>query len=720
LTCCRKHTVTRSGSILLVTTAVLFCMFLFAIGYSRFLSHQADAADKIGKKQKLGEFAAALATLATHKLKYSAQLAHNATEQRAWPSPGSAMGAIFAYLSQPLSRFDTVRYFPLPLDEDATGHFALLLEQLWQDAGYGDELEESITVAVWRDDFAATGAAPGAYTRDKSGNLRMIVNLTVFHGSGHSTSLDFNYSCPIRIAAAHVPVLSKYNLYIENARLNSGEYDASYNQVSVDSSGNLNETSTRARPLVLNNDGNLNRPVKLEFRNFVEDDRGLVYLGGNASIFLNLARSDFNAPNSNSGEGFQFFRRGKEGAYPVDFGDSPDSGRMLLCLLNQGVSDATDECNLSFYRKVESGYFGVRQVQEGRMRYSSLFRLFGVQSRPSPTLVQGNVLSQYLTIGLLRGKDGTPGKPKYLDNLSYAAPMQPDAYYYNCINLPEYDDLRVAFGFDNSLESYKRYVKEFSSRVDHRPYNQALGFMYSQTNPDAIKLFSESDLLSQFVKSSDHEATHKVPGVFAAIYPEVADLKTMGAFGKGFADPEKASYRFDNEDETDALALLKEQGLVSQNRLIVDGWVRFSSGITISRPLEYMSSGGIVVENGDLVVEAPLKPAGFRANCLLYLVVLNGNIVFKTPPDATIQAGIIAFSETSENGRVSFVSPPAEIKGAMAMKRLVRNSSEAETFQGTSLVYFPALAASPAGSDGLSNETQLLTFSFGQLPQEIR
>ncbi|EKD81003.1 MAG: hypothetical protein ACD_39C02043G0003, partial [uncultured bacterium] len=53
----------RTGSILLVTTAVLFCMFLFALGYSRFLSYQSDAADKIGKKQKLSEFASALATL---------------------------------------------------------------------------------------------------------------------------------------------------------------------------------------------------------------------------------------------------------------------------------------------------------------------------------------------------------------------------------------------------------------------------------------------------------------------------------------------------------------------------------------------------------------------------------------------------------------------------------------------------------------------------------
>ena len=697
-------------------------MFLFALGYSRFLSYQSDAADKIGKKQKLSEFASALATLSVHKLKYSAQLTNSTTARRAWPEAGSAMARLYDYLSQPLSKFESAKHFPLPLlDGDDTSHLSMLLAQLWQTAGYGDELKEAITVTVMRDDFIQTGAAPEAYTRNKSGNLRITVSLTIIHSETFSTTLDFNYSCPVRIATAHVPVLSKYNLYIENARLNSGEYDAGYNQVSVDSFGNFADTRSKARALVLNNDGNLNLPVKLEFRNFVEDARGLVYLGGDASIFLNLARSDAVALNSESGEGFQFFRRlNFDGLYPVYDGNSAENGRMLISFLDQGVSDDTDERNLSFYRRIESGFFGVKQVQEGRLRYSSIFRLFGVQARPSPTLVQGNILSQYLTIAIMKRDDGRPGRPLYLDNLSYSAPMLPDAYYYNCINLPEYTDLQTAFGLDNSLDSYKQYVTRYSSRVNHRPYNQGLGFMHTQTNPDAVALFPESDLLNRFVTSSAHDATHKVPGVFAEIYPDAADLKMMSAFAKGFADEAMASYHIDNSEEPDAMKLLKQQGLLSQNRLVADGWVRFSSATTINRRLEYMSSAGIVVENGDLTIEAPVAPAGFRDDCLLYLVALNGNVVFKTPPDAKVQAAVIAFSETTDHGRVVFIAPPAELRGALAMKKLVRNSSEAETFQGTSLVYFPALAVKPAGSDGVSQDAQLLTFSFGQQPQEIR
>jgi len=711
----------RTGSILLVTTAILFCMFLFAIGYSRFLSQQANSADKIGKKQKLSELATALATLTMHKLKYSAQLMQNTTKLRAYPESGSALAALYDYLSLPLSKFDSQKSFVMPLDEDATGHFSLLLEQLWQTAGYGDELEESITVGVMRDDFVDTGATSSAYTRNKSGNLRITVNLRIIHSEHLSTTLDFNYSCPIRVATAHVPVLSKYNLYIENARLNSGDYDAGYNQVSVDGFGNFAETRSKARPLVLNNDGNQKLPVKTDFRNFVEDERGLVYLGGNSSIFLNLARSDAVAPNSDSGEGFQFFRRlNYDGTYPVYAGNSAENGKVLIVYLDQGVSDDTDQRNLSFYSLIESGYFGVKQVQEGRMRFSSIFRLFGVQRDLSPTLVQGNVLSQYLTIALTWGEGGKKLRPPFLTNLSYTAPMMPDAYYFDCISLPEYADLQSAFALDNSLDSYKKYVNHYSSRVNHRPYNQGLGFMLSQTNADAAMLFPDSDPLSRFVRSSAHDGTHKIPGVFAEIYPEVADLKSMSPFATGFADAAKASYRVDNSAEPDIFKLLKQQGLLSQDRLLLDGWLSFSSGITINRRLEYMSSGGIVVENGDLIVEAPVVPGGWRDNCLLYLVALNGNVIFKTQPDAKVQAAVIASSNTAEHGRVIFEAPPAEIKGALAMKRLLRNSTEAETFQGTNLIYFPALAATPAGSDGLSNDDSLLTFSFGQQPQEIR
>ncbi len=91
-------------------------MFLFAIGYSRFLSQQADTANKIGKKQKLREFATALATLAVHKLKYSAQLTTGGETRRAWPAPTSSLAPLYDYIAQPLIKFESEKHFPMQLD----------------------------------------------------------------------------------------------------------------------------------------------------------------------------------------------------------------------------------------------------------------------------------------------------------------------------------------------------------------------------------------------------------------------------------------------------------------------------------------------------------------------------------------------------------------------------------------------------------------------------
>lgn len=711
---------TRSGSIILIVIGTLFCLFLFASGYSRFLSQQSAMADTLSKKQKLGEMATALATLTAHKLQFSPQTLPSPSTMRAYPEKSPALKAVFDYLSQPLAKFAAQKEFPLPLIEDETAHFSLLLEGLWQASGYGNELVENIRVVVCKKDFTESGPAPGAYTLEKSGQIKICVNLKLLHGTRINSSVDFDFACPVRVSSVHAPVLAKFNLYIEDARLAPGNEEVGYNQVSVDTFGNIARTRSKALPLVLNNDDNLTLPVKTEFRNFVEDSRGLVYLGGNSKVFLNLARSDVLAPNSDSGEGFQFFRRQNfDGTYPVYSGNSSEAGKVLISFMDQGVSDDPDNRNASFYTRILSGYFGLQQVTRGRLHLASLFRLFGTQSRPSPTLVLGNVLSQFLTIAMMSGEGGKKVRPPILDNLSYAPPMQPDAYYFNCINLPEYADLSSAFALDNSPAAYVKYITRYASRIRHRPYNQGLGFILSQENPDAPLLFPESDLLSRFVRSSDHADTHKIPGVFAAVFPDVADLRKMSAFTTAATGLARVSYEFANSD-SDALALLARENLLSRGRLAINGWVKFKNGIKIDRKLEYLSSAGIIVEKGDINIESSIIPYLQRDNCLLYLVALNGNVVFNCNPDDRIQAAIIANADEPDQGRVIFNRPPAAIRGSLAMKKLVRNHEEAARFKGTGLTYFAPLAARPAGSDGWSNDGALLSYCFGQYPQELK
>lgn len=710
----------RSGSIILIVIGTLFCLFLFAFGYSRFLSQQSAMADKLSKKQKLGELAAALATLTAHKLQFSSQTLPSPSTKRAYPEKSPALKALFDYLSQPLAKFASRKEFAMPLIEDETAHFSLLLEGLWQASQYGNELVEYIKIVVFRKDFTSSGPAPMAYTLEKSGQVKICINLKLLHGSTVNSSVDFDFACPVRVSSVHAPVLSKFNLYIEDARLAPGNEEIGYNQVSVDTFGNIAQTRSKALPLVLNNDDNLNLPVKTEFRNFVEDARGLVYLGGSSKIFLNLARSDVLAPNSDSGEGFQFFRRQNfDGTYPVYSGNSSEAGKILISFMDQGVSDDPDNRNASFYTRIISGYFGLQQVTRGRLHLASLFRLFGTQSKPSPTLVLGKICSQFLTIAMMNGEGGKKVRPPILDNLSYAPPMQPDSYYFNCINLPEYTDLSSAFTLDNSPAAYLKYITRYASRIRHRPYNQGLGFILSQENPDAPLLFPESDLLSRFVRSSDHADTHKIPGIFATIFPETADLKKMSAFTNAATGLARISYEFANTN-TDALTLLARQNLLSRGRLAINGWVKFKNSIKFDRRLEYLSSAGIIVEKGDIIIESSILPYLQRDNCLLYLVALNGNVVFNCNPDDRVQAAIIANADEPDQGRVIFNRPPAAIRGSLAMKKLVRNHDEAAKFKGTGLTYFAPLAAKPAGSEGWSNDGALLSYSFGQFPQEVR
>ncbi|MFZ5949523.1 MAG: hypothetical protein ACOYXC_02365 [Candidatus Rifleibacteriota bacterium] len=708
----------RRGSIILIVVGILLCLFIFALGYSKFLSQQTAMSDKMRKNQGFSSIARALATIAAHKLQFSPQVMDNPGCRRAWPEQSPYLLAIFNYLALPFDEMETVKIFPLPLDEDATPHLSMLIEPLWQAAGYGDNLEESISLVIDRNDFTACGTGLSSYNREKTGYATINVILDVKNQNKIVSSFEFNYSCQIRVTTSHIPVLSKFNLYVEDASISTAEHEFAMNQVSVDELGNLARSRTKAVPLVLNNDDHQNLGVKPSMRDFVDDARGLVYLGGNSILYLNLARSDVVAPSSDSGEGFHFFRRENfDGTYPVLAADHSDGRHLLLSRMNLGVSDDPGERSASFYNIIESGMPGREQVEQGRCRLSSIFRLAGIEKKHSPTLVLGNVMSQYLSISLLYDSSGRPANPPVLKNLSYAPTLLPPNYYIYEIVSDGYADLRAAFGLGESPADYVRYIKEYAPRVRQRPYNAGLAFMLQQDNADAISLFPEEDPLRKLMKSPDSSLCHKIPGSFAAIFPGEVDLKRMQKF-MAIGDY-RVAYRIDNEGGENLLDLLRSQCLVSRERVALSGWVRCKNGFKISRLTEFVSGGGIIVENGDIVIENSFLPSDHRDSSLIYLVTLNGNIVLGNSPDQQVQAGLIAYSDGPEGGRVIFDRPPKSIRGAIAMKRMFKNVSEVESFKGTELTYFSSLSALPAKESENSGDSNLINCSFSLFPQEL-
>ncbi|HOT29097.1 MAG TPA: hypothetical protein PLU72_13010 [Candidatus Ozemobacteraceae bacterium] len=720
----------RAGSILLIAAGTLICLFIFALGYSRFLSKQSAMADKMIKRQKLGELASAIATLAAHKLQFMSQILPSAAAMPSRPSQSPALMGLFEYLARPLHEFDSLHEFDLPLDEDDTAHFSMMLGSLMTAAGYSeaDKPVEKIRVIVCNSDFQATGPARDSYTREKAGNIRISINLKMVNGEHVVSSVDFDYACPVRICTVHAPVLSKFNLYVEDATLSPGDTETDYNQVGVNRMGNHDESGVKPVPLVLNNDDRKNLPMKRELRNFVEDARGLVYLGGTGRIFLNLARSDVNAPNANSGEGFQFFRvpLTGDGFYtPYPEGRTADGKKVFISLMDQGVSDDPDPRSRSFLAPIVAGQPGKALVETGRMELASIFRLFGVQRRPSPTLVLGNVYARFLSLSMLSVEADGTFVPQILQNLTFKAPLEPPPYYADLIAQPAYAPLREGFALDGSYESYSKYIQQYSPRIRHRPYNQALGYIDKPNDPDAPQIFDDADPISIYAKPGNNPtsgvpAFHKAPGVFAAIYPDVADLKDLSDLLSPAVSLSRISYRFENAGDTDAAAFLKKQNLLFNDALAVNGWVTFASDIRIDRPLTYKSGAGLIVEHGDIVISAKITPHLEKENCLLYLIARDGNVIFDCNPGDTVQASVIADSEKPGKGRVLFRRPPKSIRGALAMKKLVSSRDEAAGFKGTELTYFSPLAALPAGNDKRSGDEGLLSYCFDQYPQELK
>ncbi|MBP7636198.1 hypothetical protein KBA41_18670, partial [Candidatus Ozemobacteraceae bacterium] len=566
------------------------------------------------------------------------------------------------------------------------------------------------------------------YTREKAGNVRISINLKLMNGDRVVSSVDFDYACPVRICTIHAPVLSKFNLYVEDAALSPGDSETDYNQVSVNRMGNHDDSGVKPVPLVLNNDDEQNLPLRRELRNFVEDPRGLVYLGGTGRIFLNLARSDIHAPNANSGEGFQFFRvpLTGDGFYtPYPEGHTSAGKRVTISLMDQGVSDDPDPRSRSFLAPIVSGQPGKAIVEAGRMELASIFRLFGVQRRPSATLVLGNVYSRYLSLAMLLVEADGTFVPQILQNLTFKAPLDPPPYYVDLIAQPAYSPLREGFALDGSYESYSKYIQLYSPRIRHRPYNQALGYIDKPNDPDAPLLYDDADPLSIYTKpgnnpTSDMPAFHTAPGVFAGVYPDVADLKDLTDLLSPAVALSRISYRFENAGNADAASFLRKQNLLFNDALSVNGWVTFASDIRIDRPLTYKSGAGLIVEHGDIVVSAKISPHVEKENSLLCLVALDGDVIFDCNPGDTVQAAVIADSDRTGKGRVVFRRPPRSIRGALAMKKLVSSRDEAAGFKGTELTYFSPLAALPAGSDKRSGDEALLSYSFDQYPQELK
>jgi hypothetical protein len=735
----------------------MFIFFVIVLVSAHFYHHmiqQKRFSHRMGQGRMMTKVAYALATLTIHKLKFSPVVNENDGSTAFPVDPG--LHRIFSWLAKPLGPSGSMGDLdpvPILLSDPATVSLDKVLGEvvgpLKQPLSHTSDFTFELSVSGREKDFEGCGLHANGYAREKRGILHILVKTRFTKENDSFIAEEFRFASRVKVVSALSPLLSKFSLYVENCAIPGspliGNGNVEYNVVSVDDKG---IPDTTLQPIVLNNDGGANLPVQTTFQDFVTAKRGLVYLGGPDPVILNVARSPLmSPPAASTGEEFQFYCNRPNSptldpSYCIGDRPSPDGKTSVLVFeVPKGVSSSGSPTNSGYYDPLQKhSPWGKLFVDSYRMTFSSIFRLFGVETLPSPTLVLGNVHSAFLMMRFFKILPaGT--KPIPLEHLDYDDPKSPYnpssptpptvPTFKHKINT-DYFPIAQAYGLsDTSAFDWPTYLRYFSSRVTTfcdqttRNWNAGLRYLFQREILDSQDSFCPK--MKPFISLAPipGEALHQIPEPFQTILAPETGLKDMKPFLDLGTKLQRLSYQIDPEgDSTDWISPLKRRGLFSQNKLALNGWVflRKPFQLEIVEPLEFLCNGGLILEEGNIIIKQGIRPSigtPTRKSVTLQIVALNGNIILDTPTGAEIHANLIAYGPGADTGKIVFSGRPKVI-GGMAMRKLVCKSEDLATFRGADVAFYPALAALPQAAAEDVSEFPLLTFNFESSPVLLR
>lgn len=726
----------RKGSVLLVALGLLFGIALYAVGYLNYMTMQKHLRSRGEKQATMSRVARALATLAVHKLQFGPMLAQN--EGGPFPETtdnSPSLFPLFRELAKPKKLMERVTGV-VNLREVPTSDLYSITRDLVEPLERLGTFSFEIGFRCEPEDFQEFGLAENGFPREKRGTVHLPVTVNLNKPGYPLLTEEFGFKCRVKVCATLVPVLSKFTLYVEDAGFTGQEATYDYNRVRQDENGKVNDDSP-ARPLILDNDGGTlpNQPPFVEntFRDFVTNPRGLVYLGGNTRLMLNMGYSHPVRLDGPAGESFQMFRKPSSGdgfvrviATQTASGDKLDVFQMEV-----GCSPSSHPEVSKFYdliRQEAMSLFWPRLRDGYRIQESSIFRLHGVDANRSPTLVLGEVYGHILLARCYQCPRLT-GPP-------WNSPRQRERLYL-------YDDpvkfmietdtptgrlalLREAgmIGSGANPEEMKKYLMFYSSFIASRPVNMGIAFSRNRGIPDPWKAFEGDPIYDFILGNISRIQRHGIPEPFKGAVPAATDLHELAPFLGPLKNPARYSYVISIPEggDTDVWTALQRRGLLWRDVLTLDGLVLIRHSerkLVLDRNLTIMGNGGIHLEEGDIFIRNSIQPlAESRSKVILQLAALSGDIRLETPAGAVIQAHLIA------NGKTVFAgNPDTKLVGAVSMKRLCDSPAEIARFPGGKLHFHPGLAAvpslprdSPPMADPVS-EKPVLGFSFSLVPE---
>lgn len=725
----------KDGSVLLVVIGVFVVLMVILASFLKSATSRTHSTKKLGDTMLARELANSLAVASFHYIK-NVELKKDDSELRA------VLSLPLPYKDTKEKKGDLIAGIKATVTDGSTDIITSLLEKTNLNSIKLDELSWIVNKGDFKPLNPEDDKAP--FPREKKGVIRVYMKISYkLPGQKDFISEDYFFVSQVKVAANLFPVISKFNLYVEDAfggnrPSNESDIISRFNSVLTSAGGKLQDNTPNC-PWVLNNGDDDNYCKSYE--EFVTSKKGLVYLGGglsNEPVILGVARGFKDCDTGDFGEDFHFYKKGTGGYWKTH--ESWGNGEGILAA-NIGLCDDESTDNLKKWQKLFGAGFRKKSTR------NSIFRLFGTDSQISTTLVLGYVNSLFGEARAYKGENGT-NKLAHFDDpddfINYSG-LNPDDHGETLSITESFAQgllslIKFAFAFsrktglDNSsrsklLEFHSRYETDYATRVSQQRYTKDYTYILTThegaaDDDRAYPLDYCTNLIKDKLKSlceiKTDELFEKVPSAAGAEYEKIyKNESTMLTNLDVFLNKEKLLMDSSNDsDKNDRLAQIFEydEGIGLKNFLkfksilrkgedgkdILDpnGWIYIecnSGGDTTIELDGYKvsSQGGIIVGNSG-GGKGNIRIKGNITGEHMTIAALDGNITIENAVEK-LDASLIAGKgqvklECSGNIKNSV---NLQVKGNIVMKELTQDNITNNFKRVLQLNYLESLAAKP-------------------------
>ena len=721
----------RKGSVILVVVCVLVALMILLASFFKSTTSRVHTTKKLGDTMLARELANSLAILSNHYIK---KVELNKKD-----------GELFKLLSKPIDKIESSEGDIK--ETDLKNYFGEIYTTLLEKSGLNKIEVKELKWKIFKGDFKPLelNGKDSPYPREKKGLIRFYTKFSyLLPGTKSPIIEDYLFYSEIKIVANIIPVLSKFSLYVENVFDNQTINDEDtlntyFNVVDTTEGGELNSGSPR--PWVINNGNNA---VFEDYKDYIADKRGLIYLGGathEKPIVLGIARGFTNVTQGDYGEDFHFYKNGASGYWKTfeEWGKTNEANETGVTAILQADIGLCNDKTDNFKKWQENFGAGYDKIT----RYNSIFRLYGTDKDISPTLVYGYVNSMCGSVrAFKKGFTDSSGKTTwkinkliYLDHEEdylYAIGMwERDASEQELEDMGTYlekKDSLMAFIMSYSMKfgsekaknfGRDEYLEEYGTKVTNSRYNKDFTYYIAKEKgkapadqqyplefcTDLIK----GDLEKLCKNQKDDKIFLSVPNAeraaeFRNIYSDSVTLEKLD----NFLDPEKIGLNIDSDNSrigyycsleksnNNIEEYFKIRGFQKNKDLDLNSWVYIDNkdGKEIKlKDFNVVNHGGIILSEGDIVINGNIKSVN---DAHFTIIALNGNIIVERSVE-NIDASLI-----SANGQLKLEGDEKDhkltIKGNIVMKSISSNNNKidySKMKRGLFLNYNADLSAIP-------------------------